>query len=128
MSEPITVEQVFQEVHSLKQELQTFRHTLQESQGARLSTEHPYIIRAEGVRGGEPIVRGTGISVRTIVERFRLGETPEHIAAIYPILTLAQVHAALSYYYDHPQEIEAYIAENEAALWKAPLLTRPNST
>jgi len=73
-------------------------------------------------------VRGTGISVRTIVERIRLGETPEQIASTYPALTLAQVYVVLSYYYDHPQEIEAYISENEAALWKTPLQPSPSST
>jgi hypothetical protein len=31
----------------------------------------------------------------------------------YP-LTLAQVHAALAYYYDHQDEIEGYIKEDEA--------------
>ncbi len=29
-------------------------------------------------------------------------------------MNLAQVHAALTYYYDHPKEIDAYIAEDEA--------------
>jgi len=32
----------------------------------------------------------------------------------YPDLNLAQVHAALTCYYDHPKEIGAYIAEDEA--------------
>jgi len=36
----------------------------------------------------------------------------------YPVLTLAQVHDALGYYYDHPGEIERYIQENREALWK----------
>ncbi len=31
----------------------------------------------------------------------------------YP-LSLAQVHAALAYYYDHQDEIESYIREDEA--------------
>ncbi|MCZ7571448.1 MAG: DUF433 domain-containing protein [Ardenticatenaceae bacterium] len=122
MGKSVTSEQIYQELHGLKDELQTLKQVLQESQRGQLSTEHPHIIRMEGVRGGEPVVPGTGISVHTIVERFRLGETPEQIAGTYPVLTLAQVYAALSYYYDHPQEIEAYIAENEDALWKAPIL------
>jgi hypothetical protein len=33
----------------------------------------------------------------------------------YPDLDLAQVHAALAYYRDNPEEIDAYIAEDEAS-------------
>ncbi|MFQ6093930.1 MAG: DUF433 domain-containing protein [bacterium] len=85
-----------------------------------IQTEHPHIGRVEGIRGGEPIIRGTGISVRIVVERTRLGDKPGRIADDYPPLTLAQVYDALSYYYEHPQEIEQYMAENEAALCKTP--------
>ncbi|REJ85983.1 MAG: DUF433 domain-containing protein [Planctomycetota bacterium] len=33
------------------------------------------------------------------------GKSPDEIVAAFPQLSLAQVHAALSYYYDHRQEI-----------------------
>ena len=39
--------------------------------------------------------------------------SPAQIAATYPTITLAQVHAALAYYYDHRDEILAAIAEEE---------------
>ena len=84
-------------------------------------TEQPLIIRKPGARGGEPIIRDTALTVRTIVQRVQTGESPEQIAEIFPALTLAQVHAALSYYHERPTEIETYIRENEAALWQ----TRP---
>jgi hypothetical protein len=42
------------------------------------------------------------------------GCTPEQILEKYPDLTLAQVHAALTYYYDNLEQIDAYIAEDEA--------------
>lgn len=32
--------------------------------------------------------------------------TPDEVLAAHPHLTLAQVHAALAYFYDHRQEIE----------------------
>ena len=86
--------------------------TLGDSDSALIQTEHPHIVRVEGIRGGEPIIKGTGISVRTIVERTRLNDNPEQIVDDYPYLTLAQVYDALSYYHEHPQEIEQYIAEN----------------
>ncbi len=37
--------------------------------------------------------------------------TPTQIAATYPTITLAQVHAALAYYYDHRDEIRAAIED-----------------
>jgi uncharacterized protein (DUF433 family) len=35
------------------------------------------------------------------------GMTPEELVAEFPHLTLASVHDALSYYYDHREEIDA---------------------
>lgn len=80
--------------------------------------KRPHIIRKPGPRGGELIIRDTALSVRTIVQRVRAGESPEQIAGIFPMLTLAQIYAALSYYHEHAAEIERYICENETALWQ----------
>ena len=41
------------------------------------------------------------------------GKTPQQILVEYPDLSLAQVHAALAYYYDHVDEIEAELAAEE---------------
>ncbi len=71
------------------------------------------------MHNGEPTIRGTGLTVRTIVERTRLGDSPQSIVKGYPQLNVAQVHDALAYYYDHAEEIERYIRENEEALWRA---------
>ncbi len=79
-------------------------------------TGHPYIVRVEGVCGGRPVVAGTRLSVRTIVERTQLGESPEQIVLAYPPLTLAQVYAALSYYHEHKAEVDAEVQANEEAL------------
>jgi hypothetical protein len=40
--------------------------------------------------------------------------TPEKIVAQYPHLTLAQVHAALAYYYANKEQMDAAIAAEEA--------------
>lgn len=74
--------------------------------------EHPYIERKPGVCGGEPIIKGTRISVRLIVGWDRMGQGVDEIVAMYPHLTYAQVYDALSYYYDHQDEIEELITEN----------------
>lgn len=42
-----------------------------------------------------------------------MGLTPDKIIQAHPHLTLAQVHDALSYYYDYLEEINAEIRESE---------------
>jgi uncharacterized protein (DUF433 family) len=76
------------------------------------ATEHPYIVRNDRILSGEPIIKGTRTPVRSIVQNWRLGYAPEEIPHHLPHLTLAQVFAALSYYCDHQEEINAYIERN----------------
>lgn len=82
-------------------------------------TDHPHIYTSPEMHHGEPTIRGSGISVRDIVARTRLGDSPERILQGYPHLSLAKIYDALSYYYDHTEEIENYIRANEEALWRA---------
>ena len=77
-----------------------------------LKTEHPYIIKNPEVCGGSPIISGTRITVRLIAARVKSGDSAEDILRDYPHLTLAQVHDAISYYFDHKEEIEQEIQEN----------------
>lgn len=76
-----------------------------------IRTEHPYVVKMEGICGGEPVIAGTRIGVEIIVGRHKYGESVEEILTHYPQLTHAQVHDALSYYYDHKDEIEQLIDE-----------------
>ena len=67
------------------------------------------------VCGGCPHVRGTRVKVSEIVSRhvFQEESTDEIVEAL-PQLSLAQIHAALAYYYEAPAEIEAELrAEDE---------------
>lgn len=49
---------------------------------------------------------GTNIKVSQIANEFeRLGMTPDEIVEAHPHLTLAAVHAAIAYYYDHQDAI-----------------------
>ncbi len=75
-------------------------------------TEHPHIIRVEGVCGGRPIIRGTRISVRHIAQLYKAGDTVEEILQAHPHLSPAAVYDAISYYLDHQQEIEGEIVQN----------------
>jgi prevent-host-death family protein len=83
---------------------------------AQAGNPHPQIVRRPGISGGEPILSGTRISVREIVERIRAGQTIEDIADNLPPLTPSLVLDALSYYYDYPDDIEQLISENQVSL------------
>ena len=76
------------------------------------ATEHLYVVTDDRILGGEPIIKGTRTPIRAIVEIYRLGTSPEEIPSRLPHLTLAQVFDALSYYNDHPDEINTYIERN----------------
>ncbi len=76
------------------------------------ATEHPHVVRDPRIGRGEPSIRGTGVRVRTLVQYWRLGTLPEDLVLKFPHLTLAQVFDALSFYQDHQEEINTFIAQN----------------
>ncbi|MDZ7260771.1 MAG: DUF433 domain-containing protein, partial [candidate division KSB1 bacterium] len=59
----------------------------------------------------------TRISVRLIAELHNQEKSVDEIIALYPHINHAQVHEALSYYYDHRDEIDALIAQNKEEYW-----------
>ncbi len=69
-----------------------------------------YIGIKSGYCGGKPHILGHRIKVEQIaVMHERMGMGASQIVEDLPTITLAQVHAALAYYYDHRDEIEADI-------------------
>lgn len=78
-----------------------------------VKTEHPYIVRKSGVCGGSPIIDGSRITVRLIAQLVKTGTSAEEILASYPHLSLAQIHDAISYYFDHREEIDQDIEDNK---------------
>jgi uncharacterized protein (DUF433 family) len=72
------------------------------------------ITSTEGICGGRPRIAGTGVSVRRVAGWHKLGRSPEEIADQYGHLNLAQVHAALAYYYANRDVIDAELAQEEA--------------
>jgi len=65
------------------------------------------------VRSGRPCIAGTRIEVNALVIEHLFNQRPiEEIAANYR-LTLAQVHAALAYYYEHKAELDAVMREQD---------------
>lgn len=75
-------------------------------------TEHPHIVRVQGICGGRPIINGTRISVRHIAQLYKAGDLAEEIIQAHLHLSAAAVYDAISYYLDHQPEIEQEIAEN----------------
>ena len=73
-----------------------------------------YIESTEGVRNGKPRISGTRITVADVVLMHRrLGRALEEIAGTYD-LPLAAVYAAMAYYYDHQDEIDDSLNQEEA--------------
>lgn len=67
-------------------------------------------------RAGEPraYIAGTRVRVQDVVcDSEGLGLSPDEIVANLPHLSLAQVHAALSYYFDHQEEVRSAIRSDE---------------
>jgi uncharacterized protein (DUF433 family) len=71
------------------------------------------IVRNPEIRSGRPILAGTGVSVHSIVIRYKWGQTPEEIADQFGHLSLAQVYAALAYYHANREEIEADLEQED---------------
>jgi uncharacterized protein (DUF433 family) len=86
---------------------------LSQRQPAKIRTEHPHIVRMQGVCGGRPVIEGTRLSVKLIVGWTREGLSSEQILDLYPQLSAAQIADALAYYEDHPEEIEAEFKEEQ---------------
>lgn len=63
--------------------------------------------------GNHPRIAGTRISVQQIATLHKQGLNVSDIIAEYNFLNLAQIYAALAYYYANQAAIEAYLAEEE---------------
>ena len=72
------------------------------------------IVKTPGTCGGKARIAGTRIKVKHVyiwVEQ--QGMTPAHVVAENPHITMAQVHAALAYYWSHSSEIKQEIEDEE---------------
>lgn len=77
------------------------------------ATAHPHITKTPSICGGRPVVRGTRIPVKVLVNHYRLNKNVDDILAGFPQLSAAQFYDALSYYYDRPAEIDADIEADD---------------
>ncbi len=73
-----------------------------------VTTEHiPLVAGADGVMR----VRGTRITLDTVLAAFRDGATAEEIVQQYPSISLADVYQVIGYYLRHSSELKPYIAQ-----------------
>jgi uncharacterized protein (DUF433 family) len=81
------------------------------------SVPSEFISQTPDICGGAPVIAGTRIRVSHIVHRYeRERQSPDEIVQAYPHLTLAQVHAALAFYYSHRELVDQEIASSDELL------------
>ena len=74
---------------------------------------YAHITQVAGVCGGKACIDDTRVRVNNVAYLAKTGRMPDQILGFYPQLSLGQVHAALAYYYDHREEIEKELTDEE---------------
>jgi uncharacterized protein (DUF433 family) len=63
---------------------------------------------------GVPWISGANTKVvEVVLDKMAHGSSPEEMHVQYPHLSLSQIHAALSYYYEHQAELDADIERRD---------------
>jgi uncharacterized protein (DUF433 family) len=77
--------------------------------------EPVHITKTPGICGGKACIKGSRVRVMDIVVWHELRNySAEEIVTMFPGVTLADIYAALTYYFDNRQEIETDFAKDEA--------------
>jgi len=58
-------------------------------------------------------IKGSRVTLDSIIHSYKLGETPEQISDSFPPVSLASIYAAITYYLTHTAEVEEYLRERE---------------
>ncbi len=77
--------------------------------------EHPLISFRDGAAGRRAVLLGSRLSVADVITTIRQNGNSLEQSAGYLEIPLEHVEAALAYYADYPQEIDAWIARSDAA-------------
>ncbi len=95
--------------------MDTFATSSEANQGPQWPpADRVRIVSTPGTCGGRPRIDGHRITVEDVaIWHERLGMSPDEIVSAYPTITLSDVHAALAYYYEHREQIDAAIREGE---------------
>lgn len=93
-----------------------------------VAVQNSYITSEPGICGGKPCIAGTRIRVQDIFVLHELqGLSVDDIIDGYPHLSQSQVYAALSYYWDHREEIDQQRIAGEALVVKLKMQQGPSA-
>jgi uncharacterized protein (DUF433 family) len=73
---------------------------------------YPHIATDPRLANGAPLIKGTRITVRTVAGYYQLGMSVDEILQSLPHLSQAQVHAALTFYFDHRKDVDRDLRRN----------------
>lgn len=59
-------------------------------------------------------IKGSRVSLDSIINHFKLGATAEQIVQSFPSLSLGDVYSTIAYYFAHRAEIEEYLYRQDA--------------
>ena len=76
------------------------------------------LVRTPNVCGGRLRLEGTRITVDRIATLYKQGLSAEDISQTYPHLSMGQIYAALAYYHENHDEIEAVLASERALFYE----------
>ncbi len=71
------------------------------------------IVPIESTSDGVLRIRGTRVTLDTVVTAFLYGAAAEEIVLRYPSLNLADVYAVLGYYLQHQDEVNEYLQKRQ---------------
>src|SRR6266508_5648912 len=60
-------------------------------------------------------IKGSRVSLDSIVHHFKLGATAEQIVQSFPSLSLGDVYSSIAYYLTHRPEIEEYLQQQKTS-------------
>ena len=58
---------------------------------------HDFIVRDPAICGGEPVFRGTRVTLRTVLASLADGDSVEQLLKSFPTVSAAQVNAAIAF-------------------------------
>jgi uncharacterized protein (DUF433 family) len=71
----------------------------------------PFVVTEQGTIR----IKGSRVSVDSIIHHFKLGATAEQIVQSFPSVTLGDVYSSIAYYLTHHDEMEEYLEEQTVA-------------
>ena len=65
------------------------------------------------VQNGIIYMANTRIPIDTVIDRYRIGDSPEHIQEGFPTLKLTDIYFAISYYLANQAQMDAYLQKRD---------------